>query len=339
MKPDGILVMRVAVSDTYLGGAAGQLVATLATTLREVFPQLAALPGGEILLIAGGPEAQLDLDTDRLSDRLRRRGLEGSELIPEMIPLFLDPERAATLRAWLESEVRLNTISHPRAVMLAGGLHEARSKPAVLPLLLELEHRGAWPLAIALGIAVLCLLAMNFWPRPPVLTTAATVGFGSMGWWLLLIATWQATRGSVYSEIGILTAIFMAGLAGGAAVASKWSDASRRLPLILASGGILSLLIAGGPAIRYPLIGVPLMLGIGGALTGAAFPALTALGGGDVRRTAGVTFAADEVGAAVGALIVGMFAISWAGLTATAWGLATLQISAIPAVIMTLRRG
>ncbi|MDH3815438.1 MAG: hypothetical protein OEV48_13185, partial [Acidobacteriota bacterium] len=80
MKSDGILIMRVAVSDTYLGGAAGQLVATLATTLREVFPQFAALPGGEILLIAGGPDAQLDLDSDRLGERLRSRGLASSEL-------------------------------------------------------------------------------------------------------------------------------------------------------------------------------------------------------------------------------------------------------------------
>jgi predicted membrane-bound spermidine synthase len=162
MKPDGILVMRVAVSDTYLGGAAGQLVATLATTLREVFSQLVALPGGEILLIAGGPEARLDLDPERLSERLRSRGLDGSELIPEMIPLFLDPERAASLSAWLEGVARVNTISHPRAVMLAGGLHEARSTPAVLRLALEFEHRGAWPLAAALGIAVLFLLAMTF---------------------------------------------------------------------------------------------------------------------------------------------------------------------------------
>ena len=339
MKPDGILVMRVAVSDTYLGGGAGRLVATLAATLREVFPQLAALPGEEILLIAGGPEARLDLDADLLDERLRIRGLGDSELIPEMIPLFLDPERAATLSAWLEGSARVNTISHPRAVMLAGGLHEARSTPAVLRLILELEHRGAWPLAAALGVAVVFLLAMAFSSRPPVFTTAAAVGFGSMGWWLLLIATWQATRGSVYSEIGVLTAIFMAGLAGGAGAASKWPDASLRLPLILASGGILSLLISGGPAIRYPLVGVPLLLGIGGALTGAAFPALTAFGGGDVRRGAGVTFAADEVGAAAGALIVGIVAIPWAGLTATAWGLAALQLAAIPAVLMTLRRG
>ena len=338
MKSDGILIMRVAVSDTYLGGAAGQLVATLATTLREVFPQFAALPGGEILLIAGGPDAQLDLDSDRLSERLRSRGLASSELIPEMIPLFLDLERMATLRARLEGAARVNTTSHPTAVMLAGGLHEARSKPAVLPLVLELEHRGSWPLAVALGIAVLFLLARSLWPRPPVFTTAAAVGFCSMGWWLLLIATWQATRGSVYSEIGVLTAIFMAGLAGGSGLACRWSQPARRLPLALAAGAVLSLLIAGGVAIHFPLAAVPAFLIAGGGLTGMAFPSLTALSGLASRRGAGIVFAADEVGAATGALVVGIVAIPWAGLTATAWGLAALQIAAIPAVLSALRR-
>ena len=338
MKPDGILIMRVAVSDTYLGGGAGQLVATLATTLREVFPQLAALPGGEILLIAGGPEARLDLDPDRLGERLRSRGLEGSELIPEMIPLFIDRERADTLTKWLDGAARVNTISRPRAVMLAGGLHEARSKPAVLRLVLALERRSAWPLAAALGVAIICLLAVGFWRRPPVFTTAAAVGFGSMGWWLLLIATWQATRGSVYSEIGALTALFMAGLAGGAGLACKWPSPARRLPLVLAAGATLSLLIAGGVAIRFPLASVPVLLIAGGGLTGAAFPGLTALGGSSSRRGAGIAFAADEAGAAAGALVVGIIAVPWAGLTATAIGLAVLELAAIPAVIMALRR-
>jgi spermidine synthase len=338
MNQDGVLVMRVAVSDTYLGGGAGRLVATLATTLREVFPQLAAVPGEEILLIAGGPEAHLDLDPDRLSERLRNRGLESSELIPEMIPLFIDAERAATLSAWLEGPARVNTISRPRAVMLAGGLHEARSNPAVLRLILDVEQRGAWPLAAALGIAVFCLLATSFLPRPPVITTAAAVGFSSMGWWLLLIATWQATRGSVYSEIGALTAIFMAGLAGGAGIACRWLQPNRRLPLVLAAGTLLSLLIAGGIAIRFPLVAVPALLIAGGGVTGAAFPGLTALSGRGSRRDAGIAFAADEAGAAAGALVVGIIAIPWAGLTATALGLAVLSLAAIPAVLMTLRR-
>jgi hypothetical protein len=207
-----------------------------------------------------------------------------------------------------------------------------------LRLILKLERLEAWPLAAVLGIAVFCLLAMSFSPRPPVFTTAAAVGFGSMGWWLLLIATWQATRGSVYSEIGALTALFMAGLAGGAALACRWPLPARRLPLVLAAGATLSLLIAGGIAILVPLACVPLMLIAGGALTGMAFPGLTELSGRSSRRGAGIAFAADEAGAAVGALVVGIIAIPWAGLTATAWGLAVLHIAAIPAVLMALRR-
>jgi spermidine synthase len=338
MSPDGILVMRVGVSDTYLGGGAGRLLATLAATLREVFPQLAALPGGEILLIAGGPAAQLDLDPDRLRERLQSRGLEGSELIPEMIPLFIDRERADTLAEWLDRAARVNTIPRPRAVMLAGALHEARSNPVVLRLVLEFERRSAWPLAAALGIVVVCFLMVSFSRRPPVFTTAAVVGFGSMGWWLLLIATWQATRGSVYSEIGALTALFMAGLAAGAGLACNWHAPARRLPFVLGAGAMLSFLIAAGIAIRFPLAAVPVLLFAGGLLTGAAFPGLTALSGRASRYGAGIAFAADEAGAAAGALVVGIVAIPWAGLTATALGLAFLSLAAIPAVVISLRR-
>jgi len=131
----------------------------------------------------------------------------------------------------------------------------------------------------------------------------------------------------------------MAGLAGGAGLACRWSQPERRLPLALAAGAVLSLLIAGGVAIHFPLAAVPAFLIVGGGLTGLAFPSLTALSGLASRRGAGIVFAADEVGAATGALVVGIVAIPWAGLTATAWGLAALQIAAIPAVLSTLRRG
>jgi spermidine synthase len=338
MRPDGILVMRIAVTDTYLGGAAGRLVSTLAATIREVFPKLEVVPGGEILLIAGGHEAVLDLDPEVLANRLSKRKIDAPELIPEMIPLLVDRERAVSVATQLDFEAPMNTIAHPRAVMTAGGLHEGRSHPTLLRFVLALEQRSGWPLAAALGVAIAVLVAMSFVQSPPVSTTAAAVGFVSMGWWLLLIGAWQATRGSVYSEIGALTALFMAGIASGAAAASSWTAPARRLPLILAGGAVLSLAIATGIAHRFPLGTVPLLLVAGGALTGAAFPAMTALSNRGVRRGAGITFAADEAGAAAGALLVGIVAVSWVGIGATALGLTVLQLAAIPAVFGALRR-
>ena len=338
MDPAGILVLRVGVPDTYLGGVGGQLASVLAATVNEVFPRMAAIPGEEILLVAGGPEADLDLDPGILAERLAARGLDGSELIPEMIPLLLDPARARPLEDRLTGGGAANTIRHPRAVLLAGGLHEGRSRPTLLRLVLALERTGAWPLAAALAVGVLALLAMTATRKPPGASIAAVIGFSSMGWWLLLIASWQATRGSVYSEIGALTATFMGGLAGGAALASRWPHPARKLPTILAAGFLMSALVATGIAIVVPLAAIPALLIAGGLLTGLAFPGMAELAGRGPRRGAGIAFAADEAGAAVAALLVGILAIPWAGLTATAAGIAVLQLAAIPAVVVALRK-
>jgi len=338
MNPEGIFILRVQVPDTYLGGVGGQLASVLAATIHEVFPRMAVIPGEEIFLVAGGPEADLEFDPEILAKRLAARGLEGSELIPEMIPLLLDPARAHPLEGRLSGGAAANTIRHPRAVLLAGGLHEGRARPTLLHLVLTLERTGAWPLAAALAVGVLALLAMTIRKKPPGGSIAAVIGFSSMGWWLLLIASWQATRGSVYSEIGALTATFMGGLAAGAATASRWRHPARRLPAILIAGFVLSALVAAGVAIVIPLAAVPALLIAGGFLTGLAFPGMAQLTGRGTRHGAGIAFAADEAGAAVAALLVGILAIPWAGLTATAAGIAVLQLAAIPAVVAGLRK-
>jgi hypothetical protein len=160
-----------------------------------------------------------------------------------------------------------------------------------------------------------------------------------MGWWLLLVASWQATLGSVYAEVGALTAAFMGGLACGSLAATRWRHPARRLPVVLAVGAGLSLLIATDVPMQLPVVLVPALLVTSGLLTGAAFPGIAELAGrGHQRRGAGVAFAADEAGAAGAALMVGIVALPWAGLVATSAGLAVLGLAAIPAVLVTQRR-
>ena len=338
MNSDGILIVRIAVSDTYLGGGGGRLLAVLVATVKRVFPSLAVIPGEEVLLVAGGPEANLAIDHDVLVERLASRGVDGSELFPEMIPFLLDSDRRADLEAKLDFDAPLNTVLNPRAVLLAGGLHEGRSRHSIVRLVLALENIGPWPLAVGLGVAILGLLAAAAAGRPPAISTAAVVGFSSMGWWLLLIASWQATRGSVYSEIGVLTAVFMGGLAIGATIANRWSRPDRYLPAVLFAGCIVSVVIAIGVAVRTPLLTIPPLLLSAGLLTGIAFPGMTALIHDTTRRSPGVVFAADEAGAASAALMIGVFAIPWAGLTAVAIGLAILQLAAIPPLMIAQHR-
>lgn len=336
MAADGVLVLRVGVADTYLGGAAGRLLSILASTIAEVFGPPVAIPGEEILLIAGGPDAVITLDPAILRDRLERRGLDEGEFVPEMIPLLLDENRAADISAHLDLGAPPNTARHPRAVLLAAALHEARKRPDLLHLARTVEGAGRLPLAAVLAILVAGVLTATRCRALRAPAGAAVVGCCSMGWWLLLLAGWQAARGSVYSEIGGLTAVFMAGTAAGAAIASRRASPERGLPMILAAGCALSLSLATGVTVLAPLATVPILLAAAGLLTGFAFPGLAVLASRTTRRGAGIAFAADEAGAGAAALAVGIFVIPWAGFTATAAALFVLQLAAIAPVAAAL---
>jgi hypothetical protein len=340
MKPDGVLVLRLEITDTYLGGSAGRLLEVLASTLREVFPQLVAVPGEEVLMVAGRERARLSLDPSDLEARWSSRGIQDPAFSSEMLPVLVDPSRVDTLGAAIATaSAPLNTVNRPRAVLLAAGLLEARSRPSLLSVSRFLERRTAVPLAVAVAVVALLLLVFAILPRPPASATSMVVGLLSMGWWLLLIASWQATLGSVYAEIGALNAAFMGGLAGGSLAATRWRRPARRLPWILIGGVLLSIAIASHAPMQMPVLLIPGMLALAGGLTGAAFPGIAELAGrGQERRGAGIAFAADEAGAACAALVVGILALPWAGMAATAGGLAVLSVAAVPAVIVRLRR-
>jgi len=336
MAPDAILVLEVDFADTYLGGVAGRLLAVLSETLRQVFPVVVAIPGEHILLVAGGEEADLTTTTTDLENRAAERPGLVNHFHPAQLPMLVDPTRQPALEQFLSSaEARANTINHPRAVLPAASLHEARSRSSLVRLGAGLEGRDPEPMLWVLAVAATALLATAISRRHSARATAAAaaVGFASMGWWLLLLATWQARLGSVYAEIGALTGLFMAGVAAGGWLGLQSANPVRILPWILGVGTGLSLLLAGGVPTWAPALMVPTFLVAGGVLTGAAFPGLGRLAGrGSNRRGAGIAFAADELGAACAALVIGTVAIPWVGMTATAVGLAILGLAAIPVV-------
>ncbi len=340
LADDGILVLRLELSDTYLGGSAGRLFEMMASTLGDVFPRVAALPGEEVIMVAGGPAAAIDLRPKTLEDRWQQRAVADTLFAPEMIELLVDPHRSAALQRAVErANAPANTRDHPRAVLVAAGLLEARSRPFLLGVSRFLEERSAKPLAVALAMAMVGMIVLGFGRRPPANPTAAVVGACSMGWWLLLMAAWQSTRGSVYAEVGALTAAFMGGLAGGSLAGARWKRPAARLPWLLTAGVGLSTLLATPFLFTAPSLLIPVLLAAGGVLTGASFPGIAALAGrGDSRRGAGIAFAADEAGAAAAALLVGILALPWAGTRATALGLGALGLAAALSLLISVRR-
>jgi hypothetical protein len=338
---DGVMAVRVGVGDTYLGGAGGRLLAVTAATLLEAFPQVIAVPGEEVLLAAGREHAGVSADPAVLAERWRRRGAVDPEFGPEVIPLLADAGRAAGLAAFLaDRRAPVNRAQHPRAVLLAAALHEARGSPPLLAAARALEAGSTVPLLVCLAVVLAVLLARGACGASLGVEAAAVVGFASMAWWLLLLAGWQATRGSVYAEVGALSAAFMAGLVVGSSAARRWSFAGPGyLAGVLIAGAGVSLLIAAGAPLAFPRTTIVPLLVVAGLLTGAAFPAVAALTGrGETLRGAGRGFAADEAGAGVAALAVGLLVLPWAGMIAVALGIAVVQAGTAAAIALSARR-
>lgn len=336
LAPGGILVMRSAVSDTYLAGPGGELLATLVATLKAALPQVAGVPGEGVMLVAGSGASSPVPACEEIAGRWRRRGGGDARFDPIILSARLDPQRVAALTDFVAAaDASPSTALHPRAVLLAALHAEGRSGSRVAAAAAAvLRAPGWWALAVvALGAILLVSWALARGAPAPLL--AGCVGLCSMGWWMLLLGVWQAAEGSVYAEVGVLSGMFMAGVVGGARLVG-WRGAPRCwLAAALAGGVGVSVAIASGMALAWPRATIVPLLAFAGACTGAAFPGLAELAGrGDERRGAGRGFAADELGAALGALSVGTFAYPWLGLRGAGVLLAAIMAAALAALLL-----
>jgi spermidine synthase len=329
----GILVLRTGVSDTYIGGLKGRLLSILHSTLTSVFPHVNAVPGDDVLLIASN--TPVDLDVATLKQRWSERGLSSDYFVPEMLELLIDPQRQLVLRYELAKMVGpLNTVLRPRAVLVASGISEGRTEHKLHSLIYDLEQAPTVPLILLLLLVVSALLAVALTRRFRASAAASVVGFSSMGVWLVLLLVWQSTHGSVFTHVGMLSALFMAGLWIGSATSRKHTEPEKLLPFLLPTGAALALVSASSLSLEWPLLFVPGLLLATGAVTGGAFAGIAVLAhGADTRRGSGKAFAAEELGAAFGALFVTLVALPTVGLTMTVIGLAVLQLAAIPVVL------
>jgi spermidine synthase len=179
----------------------------------------------------------------------------------------------------------------------------------------------------------------------------AVSGAAGMGFWLLLLLSFQTRVGALYGALGALTAVFMLGLALGAVLArctvaatgEEWVG-STGLKLILGAGLSFAATLpwtlvaarqasASGPGLAFLSHGALLLAA--GVVTGTLFPTAAAARlttGETAAEAAGRLETADHAGAAVAALFGAVLFIPALGLTRVAWLLAVLLALALVAV-------
>ena len=337
LAPGGMLGMRVAGGENVMGGELAHVGASAYRTLSAVFPNLAIKPGDETWLMASADRPFIEQPAE-LRDRFR--SIEGAAALypPDgLLSLYL-PDRAAFQRRHYEAAIQadhagllLNTERHPRALLhsLLFAAHRGGAGRRLAPLVHALSRVG-FVLAL-LPLALYAFLRLVYVLKAPpaphrrgsmfdsyfLVFSSGAVG---MALGILLMFMFQAVYGSLYLYIGLVSALFMLGLAVGSLAAERllvaggWNP--RRLawfvlPIHGALIGLVFLLPVDGPVAIYGVLFLTAGL-FGGSYVPIAAATLKTANVPD--RTAGGWIAlGDHLGGAVGGLLAGLILLPLIG--------------------------
>ena len=340
IRPGGVFSFTVPGAENYLSADRRDFLASLLATLREVFPEVRVVPGATQVFLASASE--LTLDSEELSDRVSRLGLETSSLTPAALRARLNPLRLAAWRDSVESRPgRLNRDLSPISYYFGAVLWASQFRGLEAGLL---RAAADWPVALLLGSPLaVAALVLAFMARGRArapgrsLAPLAVYGLTSIVAEFVLLVAYQAASGLVYGKIALLLGAFMAGLAGGAALArrARFMGRINLVVLQVASAmmiGLCLLLVSARraePAYFLALLGFGL---VGGALFIEAAREAPA-----DRKRAGRAYAVELFGSSLGALFAAAFVIPLAGVPAALGVLAGLNLLALGYLVLTSR--
>jgi len=367
-RPDGVLVASLPLQSAALVGRTADLGASIWGALGEALPVVHAAPPPQAMLVAGWNERATTVDPEVLAARWHGRGIDSEAFAAELFRVLLPPEGIATLEHDLQAhaaEVPPSRDDRPVAFLHALVRRQQVARSAILPVIAWLaSHRGALVGLILLPSSLFLLASFVRSRRRAEVNLVgaawhATIVTGACGmaWSLTLLVSYQMRAGTLYGRIGLLTALFMGGLALGGwlargAASGRDADAARGLAIAAAFGAVFAAVLAGVLAALGSLPppgegGAAVLHGgllfAAGVVTAIPFPAaagaIAARGKGTAPATAvaAAPEAADHLGAALAAMVTAALLLPALGMSATALLTAGLQLLSLSATISAVR--
>ncbi|MFC1717343.1 spermine synthase [Candidatus Poribacteria bacterium] len=338
LNEDGILVIGLPGSLSYLNDELKNLNGCIFNTLKSVFPYVRVFPGdGTNLFLSSNSEEVSLIDRTRLINRLDERDVKVDILVPRHIEKKLHPRWQNWFLGFLEGSTRkINRDFKPLGMYYSISHWNALFAPYFRGLFRWFEKIDLWMFFVlfVFFIAIFFLLRSRnvelFGSGIPL--CIATTGFAGMIFDLALIFTFQSIYGYVFSWIGLLVTSFMAGAAIGAMIItsllSRIKDCLRLLintdlAIICFSLGLPFTLLVLHPYLGSP--GVFLFLKvlfliisfISGFLIGAQFPLANKIYLKDdtsLSKTAGILYSSDLLGGWLGGVVGGVILLPVLGL-------------------------
>ncbi len=356
---NGILVMSLPGCLTYINEELKNLHSSIFHTLKNVFPYVRAFPKqGRTLFFSSNQSDILEMNNTLLLKRLSERNLREDLTVPWHIERMLHPGWTQWFTQFIDGgSQRINHDLMPRAVFYSLAHWNTRFAP-YLRLPFQWMQRLNLTILAALFIIVIAYLLLFRVKKERALhmgipMSVATTGFAGMIFDLMLIFTFQAAYGFVFSWIGLLIASFMTGIAAGAMIIlSTLEKVKNEKKLFMAFDlaiMLFSLILAlifvafssylASPS-AYPFLkGVFLLLSfISGFLVGGQFPLanksyLNIKGQKEYTGTAALIYGADLLGGGAGGIIGGVILLPLLGLIGTCIILILLKLLSFVIII------
>lgn len=211
LKDDGILCLTLPTSSGYISRKMQMANGSVYNSIKKVFGHVEVSSEEYGYIFASN--SPFDITPPTLSDRFFKRAIDARYFQPYILSDAFSPLKVKMVRERLEKVDVTNRDMKPIAylynLMLWSEVHGGR----MLNYLFGLK---GWQIILMLITAFIIMAAILWRRKQSIYYSMFTTGYSTMAFSLIIILTYQALYGYVYEMIGLLTAIFMIGIAIGA---------------------------------------------------------------------------------------------------------------------------
>ncbi len=332
----GILTFSLETSESYMGRELKLLNQSIFKTVSRLFKYITVVPGSKNYYFAS--ESRLLEDRSQLLKRWEARNIRTDFFRANSLYFILWPDKIRYVKEAIEFDDKtpLNTEFKPVSYYFGLLLWASYFYSPVKNFFYTLMQTSFPNLLFTLIAVLLAIKFISLKIKRVVLPTVITLlGFTGMCAQLIIIYAFQSFYGYVYQTIGLLTTVFMAGLAAGSFLVYRQYDQIKDPSKMLKN--ILWLLLLNITLIFMLLKVIPLPLApfLISLPIGAAFPLAVKIHEkyrSEIGSLAGILYGADLLGGALAAimttiLLIPVFGILNTFLIAIALAVGALLIS------------
>jgi len=227
LKRGGILSIWLPGSLTYISNTVRDVNFSVINALKKSYAHLRIIPGDYNLIFASDSAGILDVTPELLIQRIRRDNVKTKILNKSYLDYRLDKRWLDWFRqSTVNATAKINKDFSPFALFLMLVLWNQQFSPKSSYILEALSNLNLPVIfgVIALGtLASFCFISLRKQKTKKfaIAYCLATTGFFGMLINLVLIFSFQMFYGYLYNKIGLLLAVFMAGIASGSVIMTR----------------------------------------------------------------------------------------------------------------------